>query len=90
MEMSPDKDQKRKEPPNFEMSRDKDRKRREPTHMKMSRDNGQKRIVYKDPIAVPKSFFTFQSQKKTSHFFQLPVFYLVHPGLTTLLLPWTS
>ena len=25
-----------------------------------------------------------------NHFFQLPAFYLVHPWLTTLLLPWTN
>ena len=66
-----------------------DQKRKEPPYMEMLRDNDQRICVNKKRKAAPKSFFNFHS-KKSTRFFQLPAFYLVHPWLTTLQKPWTS
>ena len=73
----------------MEMSSDDVQKRKESPFMDKSRDNEQKKCVYINnemrlTIILQLSF------TKTNHFFQLPPFYLVHPWLTTLLLPWTS
>ena len=85
--MSRDIYQKRKEPPDMDMSRNNYQNRKKPPALEMSRGNGQKGCVYKYQIAAPKSIFKFHSQENL--FFQQPAFYIVHPCLITLLLPWT-
>ena len=61
------------------MSRDNDHKRKEVPYMEMSRDT----VAYKSiDFHFFKSLFNFHSQKST-RFFQLPPFYLVHPWPTT-------
>ena len=80
--------QKKKEVPFMETSREKDRKRRESPYMEMPRDNHQKRCyICNDTQLQNQSLVSFT---KTNYFFQLPAFYLVHPWLTTQLLPWKS
>ena len=72
----------------METSRDNDQKRRKSPYMEMSRDNDQKHAYISQGIQLQNhSLISFT---KTNHFFQLPAYYLVHPWLKTLLLPWTS
>ena len=70
----------------MERSRDNERKRKESLYMEVSRDSG----GYKSSnlrFSNPCSTFIL---KKSTRFFQLPACCLVHPWLTTLLLPWTN
>ena len=69
--------QKRKEVPYMEMTRDNDQKTKEVPYMEVSRDTD----AYKSS--------NFHSQKST-RFFQLPAFYLVHPRPTILQKPSTN
>ena len=61
-------------------------KSKEVPYMEVSRDI----YAYKSSnFHFLKSLFNFHSQKST-RFFQLPAFYLVHPWPTTLQKPWTN
>ena len=78
--------QRRKEVPYMEVTRDNDQKKKEVPYMEVPRDTD----AYKSSnFLFFKSLFNFQSQKST-RFFQLPAFYLVHPWPTTLQKPWTN
>ena len=73
-------------PTYMEMSRDNDQKRKESPYMELSRDNDQKDACISNGKQLQNQSLTFIHQSN----FQLPAFYLVHPWLKTLLLPWTS
>ena len=77
--------QKREEVPYMEMSRENKQKRKQYPYKEVSRDTGEK----KQWLTALKSLFIFHSQKST-RFFQLPVFYLVHPCPRTLQKPRTN
>ena len=80
--------QKRQEVPFMEKSRDNDQKRKESHYMEKSRDNDQKDAYKSNEMQLQNHSITFLHKNKS--LFQPPPFYLVHPCLTTLLLPWTS
>ena len=67
------------------MSRDNDQKKKEVPYMEMSRDTD----AYKSSDFLLSNHCSIFFPEST-RFFQLPAFYLVHPWLTTLLLPWTN
>ena len=78
--------QKRKEVPYMEITRDNDQIRKGVPYMEVSRDTD----AYKSSnFHFLKSLFNFHSQKST-RFFQLPAFYLIHPWPTTQQKPWTN
>ena len=78
--------QKREEVPYMEMTRDNYQKRKGVPDMEVSRDTD----AYKSSnFHFLKSLFNIHSQK-TTRFFQLPAFYLVHPWPKTLQEPWTN
>ena len=68
----------------MEMSRDNDRQTKE-AH-KLSRDNDQKDTYKSNEMQLQNHSLTFIHKSNS----QLPALCLVHPWLTTLLLPWTS
>ena len=72
----------------MEMSRDNDQKRKQSPYMELSRDNDQKNTYISNEKQL-QNHSLICIHKKINRF-QLPAFYLVHPWLTTLLLPWTS
>ena len=71
----------------MEMLRDNEQKRKGSPYMELSRDNDQKKDAY---ISNKKQLQNHSLAFIRQSTFQLPAFYLVHPWLTTLLLPWTS
>ena len=70
----------------MEMTRENNQKRKEVPYMEVSRDTD---AYKKSNFHFSKSLFNFDSQKST-RFFQLPAFYLVHPWPTILQKPWTN
>ena len=75
--------QKRKDVPYMATTRDGDQKRKEIPYMEVSRDT---EAYQSSNFHFSKSLFQFHSQKST-RFFQLPAFYLVHPWPTLLQKP---
>ena len=69
------------------MTLDNDQKRKEVPYMEVSRDTD----AYKSSNYhfLKSLLFNFHSQKST-RFFQLPAFQLVHPWPTILQKPWTN
>ena len=68
------------------MSRGNDQKRKQSPYTEISRDNDQKHAYISNEMQLQNHSSTFFHKSN----FQLPAFYLVHPWLTTLPLPWTS
>ena len=68
------------------MTRDNDQKRKEVPYMEVSRDTDENKS---SNFRFLKSLFNFHSQK-SSRFFQLPAFYLVHLWPSTLQKPWKN
>ena len=68
------------------MTRDRDQKRKENPYMEVSRDTDAYRS---NNFHFSKSLFNFDSQKST-RFFQLPAFYLVHQWPKILQKPWKN
>ena len=71
----------------MDRSRDKDQKGKETPYRELSRDNDQKEAYIGNRLQLPNHLLTSVYEKQTNHLFQLSAFYLVHPWLTTLLLP---
>ena len=70
----------------MELTRDNAQRMKEVPYMEVSRDTD----AYKSSnFHFSKSLFNFHSQKST-RFFQLPAFYLVHPWPKILQKPWTN
>ena len=71
-------------------SHDNDQEKKCSKFLKLSRDSVRKKAYRSKKLSFSPKYLHFFSSSENNQFFQLPTFYLIHPALTTLLIPYAS